>query len=276
MNELARAAISYARFGRRIFPLAPGSKKPAVKGGRGVLDATCDESTIRQWWSAHPDSNIGLAVLPHEVVVDVDVRNGGDQTLLEWLKDGPLPTTPTQTTPTTGTHHFFRRPADVELVGNPGPGIDVLGAGKYVVAAPSRIDGRADPYVWTTKLSKTPIATLPDWLKARVLRPPSPPPAPPPQFDRASADVLTRAERWLEKADPAIQGQGGSATCFRVTTRLVRGFVLDGETALALLERIYNPKCDPPWSRKELRHKIRQAIAKGDYEWGALRDRRPS
>src|SRR5690348_622570 len=111
-SELARAAISYGRFGRRIFPLAPGSKKPAVKGGRGVLDATSDESTIRQWWSAHPESNIGLAVLPHEVVIDVDVRHEGDKTLATWIDaHGPIPTTPCQETPTRGVHYVFKRPA---------------------------------------------------------------------------------------------------------------------------------------------------------------------
>ena len=33
-----------------FFPLAPGSKVPAIKGGRGVLDATNDPATITMWW----------------------------------------------------------------------------------------------------------------------------------------------------------------------------------------------------------------------------------
>lgn len=275
--NLARAALSYAKFGRSVFPLVEGGKRPAT--GHGVKDATTDRAKICAWWTERPSSNIGLAVLPHELVVDVDVRSGGDQTLFDWLEgsrasDEPgLPNTPTQKTPTTGSHFFFKRPAGFELVAHPGAGIDVLGVGKYVVAAPSRIEGRADPYVWTTRLSKTPLAELPNWLARLVLRVPPPPPKPPPQYTRAGADVITRAERWLEKADPAIQGSGGSNTCFRVVTRLVRGFVLDEETALHLLESIYNPKCDPAWSRKELRHKVRQAIKSGKCEWGVLRDR---
>lgn len=272
MLTLAQAAIAYARHGRRVFPLRPGAKQPAT--AHGVKDATTDAEQIAAWWRQNPRHNIGLAVLPHEVVVDVDVRNGGDQTLMQWEEsNAAIPITPTQITPTTGTHFFFARPAGVELVGNPGPGIDVLGVGKYVVTAPSAIDGRPEPYRWGTRLSRTPLARLPDWLARLVLRKPAPPPKPPPALGTAGADVLSRAEKYLAKCEPAISGQAGHATAFRVVVKLVRGFALDDATALDLLERIYNPRCQPPWSRRDLKHKIRQAIAKGDYEWGALRDR---
>lgn len=277
--NLARAAYMYAHHGRRVFPLVPGTKRPATE--HGVKDATIEPLKIRTWWKRWPSANIGLAILAHEIVVDVDVRSGGDQTLLQWLEQtgDEIPRTPTQTTPTTGSHFFFRRPEGFDLVNKPAGkkgGIDVLGIGKYVVAAPSRITGRTDPYEWTTRLSTTPLADLPDWLATLVLRPavssielarPS---------RNADASIVERAERWLEKADPAIQGQGGSSTCFRVTSRLVRGFNLDEETALALLERIYNPKCAPPWSRRELKHKIKQAVARGNCAWGALLEERRS
>ena len=79
--------------------------------------------------SRAPQSNIGLAIEPHEIVIDVDVRNGGDESLLKWFDEhGSFPRTPTQTTPTTGTHFFFQRPEGFEIVGKPAPGIDVLSA----------------------------------------------------------------------------------------------------------------------------------------------------
>lgn len=269
--NLARAAYLYAHHGRRVFPLVPGAKRPATM--HGVKDATSNVANVCALWTKTPDANIGLAIEPFELVIDVDVRNGGDESLLKWFDEhGSFPRTPTQTTPTTGTHFFFARPADVELIGKPAPGIDVLGAGKYVVAAPSRIEGREAAYEWTTKLSKTPLAPLPDWLASLVLRPPSPAPKPPPQFDRPAADVIARAEKYLLHCEPAIQGSGGSSTCFRVAVKIARGFALDEDTALDVIERVYNPRCDPPWTRRELRHKVKQAIAKGDLEWGALRD----
>lgn len=273
MVDLSKAAAAYARHGRRVFPLIPGKKQPMTT--HGVKDATTDAAKIRSWWEFDSSLNIGLAIEPHEVVIDVDVRNGGDQTMMGWLGEwGSLPRTPTQTTPTTGTHHFFQRPDGFDLIGKPGPGIDVLGAGKYVVAAPSVIDGRSTPYTWTQRLSSTPLAKLPDWLEEIVLREPAAPAGPPLKFEGpATADVISRAEKYLAKCDPAIQGSGGSTTCFRVVVKLVRGFALDDATALGLLERVYNPRCQPPWSRRELKHKIKQAIEKGDYEWGALRDR---
>jgi hypothetical protein len=305
--NLAQAAHAYAHHGRRVFPLNEGGKRPTTPAG--VNDATNDPAVVTAWWARRPKANIGLAVLPHEVIVDVDVRSGGHDTLSAWTDEfGALPHTPCQVTPTNGVHYVFARPAGVELVAHPGAGIDVLGAGKYIVAAPSSItpaDCRRDmaiamklgkagdfwkfaqafqsldesgrtTYDWTTRLSRTRLASAPAWLAKLIFREPSSTPGPLPVRMPAHVDVVTRAQKWLEKADPAIQGQGGSNTCFRVTSRLVRGFILDEETALALLETVYNPRCSPPWSRRELKHKIKQAVARGNCAWGALLEQRRS
>lgn len=274
--NLGRAALAYAAHGRPVFPLRPEAKAPITK--HGVKDATTDAATLRAWWKRWPSANIGLAILANEVVIDVDVRSGGDQTVMQWFENHlSLPLSPTQRTPTAGEHLFFKRPASVDLVGKPkdAPGIDVLGKGKYVVAAPSRIKGREDPYAWTIRLSKTPLADMPSWLAEIVTRAKVTPIAKPRPPARTGS-VIERAEKWLAKADPSIMYQGGSNTCFRVTSRLVRGFILDEATALDLLERIYNPKCAPPWSRAELKHKIKQAISCGNCAWGALLEQRRS
>jgi hypothetical protein len=56
---------------------------------------------------------------------------------------------------------------------------------------------------------------------------------------------------------------------------LVRGFQLDDEQALQLLEE-WNARCLPPWSEKELRHKIAQAREHGTaVEWGQHMEGRP-
>ncbi len=54
-------AVHYARSGYRVFPLAPGSKIPAIskeKGGHGCLDATRDINIIERWWTEYPDANV--------------------------------------------------------------------------------------------------------------------------------------------------------------------------------------------------------------------------
>ena len=113
---------------------------------------------------------------------------------------------------------------------------------------------------------------MPSWLQLLVLRLPHVPTSPPRSLTKPAADVIARVEKYLLHCEPAVQGSGGSSTCFRVAVKVARGFALDEDTALDVIERVYNPRCDPPWTRRELRHKVKQAIAKGDLEWGALRD----
>jgi hypothetical protein len=70
--------------------------------------------------------------------------------------------------------------------------------------------------------------------------------------------TLERARRYLACCDPAITGAGGHNTTFRVACTLLHGFYLSPTEALRLL-KIYNEKCQPPWSDAELRHKILSA-----------------
>jgi hypothetical protein len=71
--------------------------------------------------------------------------------------------------------------------------------------------------------------------------------------------IEERAARYLEKMEPAIQGQQGSKVAFKAALILVQDFDLGEETALRLFMNVYNPRCIPPWSEKEARHKIRSA-----------------
>jgi len=85
-------------------------------------------------------------------------------------------------------------------------------------------------------------------------------------------NVLERAKKYLEAADPAIQGQNGSGQTFKVACRLVQGFGLDPTTALEAIAQ-WNSRCSPPWSDSELRHKILDATkAPSDKPVGYLLD----
>jgi hypothetical protein len=45
--------------------------------------------------------------------------------------------------------------------------------------------------------------------------------------------------------------------------------LLDDATAFDLLANNYSPRCEPPWSERELHHKVRQAREKGTaVDWG--------
>lgn len=84
--------------------------------------------------------------------------------------------------------------------------------------------------------------------------------------------VEERAEKYLDRCEPAISGQGGHTTTFLVAQKLVLGFALDVETALRLMQR-WNERCDPPWKTHELRRKLDQAAKRGRMQHGELRDR---
>jgi hypothetical protein len=86
---------------------------------------------------------------------------------------------------------------------------------------------------------------------------------------RASSHT-DRARHYLAKMDPAISGAGGHTATFRAATALVVGFGLDQEEALDLLYAEYNPRCRPPWSKKELSHKVRSALKAGRQRCGYL------
>jgi len=75
---------------------------------------------------------------------------------------------------------------------------------------------------------------------------------------RLQGDAIQRAKRYLEKLPPAIQGQNGSAACFRAACVLRRGFALNMEQSLQAIAE-WNSRCEPPWSEWELRHKLEDA-----------------
>ncbi len=85
--------------------------------------------------------------------------------------------------------------------------------------------------------------------------------------------VRRRAAAYLDRMPPAISGSGGHGQTYAAATAMVHGFGLDPEAALGLLLERYNQRCQPPWSEKELRHKVSDAASKPhDRPRGWLRD----
>lgn len=74
-----------------------------------------------------------------------------------------------------------------------------------------------------------------------------------------ATNILKRVECYIDTCDPAISGQRGHDTTFRVLCSVIGGFDLSAEEAWHAA-RYYNFRCEPPWSEKELRHKIEDAL----------------
>jgi hypothetical protein len=175
--DLLAAALEHAARGWRVFPLRPGTKRPALhRAGRCPGTGTCsgghagweqratsDPDRIRAAWSRAP-FNIGVACGPSGLVaVDLDtpkspedqppeswnrrgVRDGHDVFALVCERAGqPVPwDTYRVRTARHGTHLVFTAPAGIELrntEGDHGAGlgwkVDTRAHGGYVVAAGS-------------------------------------------------------------------------------------------------------------------------------------------
>lgn len=99
-------------------------------------------------------------------------------------------------------------------------------------------------------------------------------PTPSTAVDPPDADAVERrALAYLAALPPAISGAGGHDATYRAATALVHGFGLARDRALHFLEQHYNPRCIPPWTSRELEHKVEDAATKShDRPHGWLRD----
>lgn len=142
---------------------SPG-KHPLTR--HGIKDATRDEQQIRDWFEQWPQANIAVATGKTSgiLVIDVDPRNGGNDTLDDLIENnGPLPDT-AQALTGGGGQHFILEYTDIAQQAlraqvahraaqgtggktGTGAGIDVQGDGKYIIVEPSdHISGTA--YTW--------------------------------------------------------------------------------------------------------------------------------
>ncbi|MET4418277.1 DUF3987 domain-containing protein [Bradyrhizobium sp. RT3a] len=246
-QENITAALALASAGIKIFP-AGVDKRPMVKGWQE--GATCNVDQINTWWN-------GAAVLPaipcgqnNLVVIDCDRHEGGADGVAAFKSlivahGGLPPEVPLVKTPNGGVHVYFKQP-DGEALGNGRgslpPGIDVRGAGGFVVGPGARLpDGRG----WTEVNGRSPIhdaPPMPRWLVA-VLRP-----APRQEGrERGNADTsddrgrayamaaLDRVEAELAASPVGERNDRLYKTAFRLATMAARGWLMESEIIQTLV-----------------------------------------
>ncbi len=85
--------------------------------------------------------------------------------------------------------------------------------------------------------------------------------------------IEERAKRYISTMPIAISGSGGHNAAFKVACVLILGFDFSPDQAFPLFAE-WSQKCTPPWSEREIRHKLDQADKQAG-ERGYLKNVRP-
>ncbi len=231
-----------------IFPIASGSKQPALSGD-WRSHSSSDPEQIEAWRNAGYDLAIdcGASGL---LVVDLDGAVG-----LATAASMDLPPTYTMQTPRGGKHLYYvgEAPSSVQRLG---PKVDTRGIGGYVLWEGDGyevIDGR-------------PAQLLPGWVV----------PALNIRKDRKTANIgsldepqnVNRALTYLSIRKPAIEGEGGNDHTYQ-TAQALRDMGVSEERALDLMLEDWNERCLPPWDVNELGILVCNAYTYGQNEAGA-------
>lgn len=273
------AAISLARQGFHVFPLVPNGKKPLIKNFPEV--ATRNEEIIRAWWydsvlEIEQPYNIGISTTRFGdneslIAIDVDNKEGKDGNAeIEKLKaEGKeFPATYTQRTPTGGYHFVFKTDSPRKQgVENLGHALDTRSHGGYIVGVGSVVPLGA----YTTYGDEIEVSQAPRWLEEKlpkrqekVHEEESPLLEAEINESRANARAL---DYLTFEAPPALEGQGGDQTTFRVAARL-KDFGVTETDCYHLLSQFWNPSNQPPWSESQLKTKVANAYKYGEREIG--------
>jgi len=166
MINLAELITLATTHNLRLIPLLPKNKIPAIKDWTNK--ASYEAEVIKEWYVSNPEYNWGIATgsKSNIFVVDIDPKNGGDETWEEIIKAQGEPATVTVKTGSGGSHYYFLYPVNF-VVGNSsgkfGKGIDIRGEGGQVVIPPS-FHPNGNQYEWINDPETTAIATAPQWL----------------------------------------------------------------------------------------------------------------
>jgi hypothetical protein len=116
----------------------------------------------------------------------------------------------------------------------------------------------------------------PDWIKRPLpwieALSPQPHSKANPHAQREAIDLDKRIRAYLATIPEAVSGQHGHDATFKVACILIQGWDLSVDEARPHLQA-YNALCKPPWSERELEHKLAEAIkAPCSRPYGYLRD----
>jgi hypothetical protein len=249
LSERGQTALRYAQRGLAVFPCFTAHEGACACGNpdcrnigkhpigalvpEGLKDPSTDPARISDWWARYPDANIAVRPWPQRFVIDIDRKHGGDTSWADLEATHGAVQTATTRTGSNGRHLWFTAPTKgVSIRSRTGvrPGIDVLAAGGYVIAAGS-VNG-SGRYYWDG--SSAPVAP-PAWL-----------------VDLVADTSRPKAPHAPTGAGERVSEGGRNAYLTRKAGQLRRpGFSVDA--MFAALVQLNQESCEPPLEALEVR-----------------------
>ncbi|MCX7960086.1 MAG: bifunctional DNA primase/polymerase [Burkholderiales bacterium] len=239
MSDTHAAARACLARGWSVVAVEPRGKRPLV-AWRALQSRAPAPAEVDAWFFAHPEANLGVVTgaVSNLVVLDVDVRHGGEQSLAALERaHGPLPRTVEARTGGGGRHLYFAHPGGtVPNRAGLAPGLDLRGDGGMVVAPPS-VHASGRRYRWTNAPGTTALAPLPGWL-LRIAR-------------REGARAGHPLAHWRRLAREGVEEGARNSTIASLAGHLFWHGV-DPAVALELLLAWNRLRCRPPLEDDEV------------------------
>jgi putative DNA primase/helicase len=262
-STMAQVARVYIERGWKPVPIPHESKAPVIHGWQ-TLRMT--PAMIPTHFPGHP-KNIGVLLGEPSGIVDVDLDC--EESLK--LADVYLPETPAVfgRASKPRSHRIYRvtnpQPMKRHTLANGNVAVEYRSTGGQTVFPPSRHPS-GEQIQWDIEGDPAPVdgielAAAVERL-ADAVRQARGEKIPTIGVEQSGAingavDRVARCRKYLEKLPPAVSGQGGHNQTMQAACDCYRFDLADGEAWALLTE--YNTRCVPPWSEKELRHKLDDA-----------------
>lgn len=247
-ESLRRAAESFLARNWSIIPLA--GKRPALASWKEFQTRRPTSREVADWFSPQRRNLTGVGIvtgrISNLVVVDCDTTVDA-QYWREQFSPSPL----MALTGGGGTHFYYATPAEEEVRNRAGVlrrKIDVRGEGGYATAPPS-VHPSGVGYRWASFKSQPLPPFEPQWIAKPAAM----------QLPPTQASMNARQVAAYISQIEAISGEGGHNATYRVACRL-RDAGLSATEAMAMLVRWNETNAVPPWTERELTHKIKSAF----------------
>ncbi len=241
MTDMRKAAGACLARGWAVVPIAAGGKHPLLRW-QTFQERLPTEGELDEWYGRWPDAGVGIVTgaVSNLVVLDVDPRHGGDDSLAELEREhGALPLTIEAITGGGGRHVYFTYPAgELRNRAALAPGIDLRAEGGLVVAPPS-LHASGKRYEWEVSHhpDETGLAAMPGWL-----------------LQRARGEAPGRGHPvayWRDLVERGV-GEGERNSTIASLTGHLLWHGVDKQVALELLLAWNRLRCRPPLEDEEV------------------------